>query len=101
MGFDHEKLDVYKVSVELIILIDEIVENLYTNNFKNWFLTLRKMSRFNDHKLLHINNMEELVIVKSRRFLFVKTPILEVVCVYHGVELILQINCREQGPLSL
>lgn len=28
MGFDHEKLDVYKVSVELIILIDEIVENL-------------------------------------------------------------------------
>ena len=28
MGFDHEKLDVYKASVELIIFIDEIVENL-------------------------------------------------------------------------
>ena len=28
MGFDHEKLDVYKVSVELIVLIDEIIENL-------------------------------------------------------------------------
>ena len=26
--FDHEKLDVYRVSIELVILIDEIVEHL-------------------------------------------------------------------------
>ena len=26
--FDHEKLDVYKVAINLVILIDEIVENL-------------------------------------------------------------------------
>ena len=28
MRFDHEKLDVYKVAIELVILIDEIVEHL-------------------------------------------------------------------------
>ena len=26
--FDHEKLDVYRVAIELVILIDEIVEHL-------------------------------------------------------------------------
>ena len=26
--FDHEKLDVYQVSIDLVILIDEIVEHL-------------------------------------------------------------------------
>ncbi len=28
MKFDHEKLDVYKASIELVVLIDELIENL-------------------------------------------------------------------------
>jgi hypothetical protein len=46
------------------------------------FLAMRKLSRFSDRKMAHINNMGHFLIVEARGFGVVRKPIFEVTCVY-------------------
>jgi spore maturation protein SpmA len=60
------------------------MENVYTQvTSKIGFLAMRKLSRFNDQKMTHINNMGHFLIVEARGFGVVRKPIFEITCVYN------------------
>ena len=87
---DHEKLDVYQIAIEFVVLADGIVEHLprgraylsdqlhrYSRfNFKRGIWTAPKFPGLNDHKWVHISNIDPFMIVQSRGFRAVQMGLL-------------------------